>query len=173
MVIINFSNIYSQEMLSLSKTIVKDNVKMKKLYKELSIWFNSQNSFSNVTDNKEDEFSADCSIPYKNPVKYENSSNLTRIYAQQTEGRINFKIKVTVTDNQCTVVMNAIRHVPGNKSDNIDFGLITVSDMPPVSIVEEVGEKWSIDVWEDMKSQSRKKFEDFVSSIQNNYISAN
>jgi hypothetical protein len=172
-IVINFSYLHSQEILTFSKTVNIDNIKKKKLYKEFSNWLNNQGSFTNISENKEDELTANGFLSYKNPVKYENSTNLTRIYAQQTEGKLDFKLKISVKDNQYTIILTEIKHVPGNKSNNISFGTITDNVSAPANIIEEAGEKWSNDVWADIKNQIRKKFDDINSSLQNNYASVN
>jgi len=172
-ILITFSSVYSQNIFSLSKTVRIENVKKKKLYKELNNWFYNQNNFSNIIDNNDDKLIAEGFTIYKNPVKYENSSNLSRVYAQQTEGKLKFKIEISIKDNEYSINLTRIKHVPDNQWDNINFGIITTDITAPKAIIEEVGEKWSNDVWVDIKSQITKKFDDIVSTLPVNLTSLN
>lgn len=164
-IFINFSNVFCQEMFSLSITKNVDNIKKKKIYKEVITWIQSQNEFTNINEESEDKITLEGFITYINPIQYKNSANLTRVYAEQTNGKLNYNLEIIFSDKDYTVKLNRIKHAPNNQWEGINFGILTTELTAPILVIDEVGEKWSNDVWVDMKKQSSDKFDLIVKAI--------
>jgi len=155
-----------QENLSFSKTVKIEGVKSKKIYKDLSAWFNGQTRFRSLQEESNQGLIVGKGyFNYHNPVQYEGSKTFSRVYAEKTNGIIVYEIKLYILDYEYTYEFSGFKHVPNDKVDNINFGTITDNVKLPDNVLCEVEGDWCQDVWTDIRKQIKKNVEEIASTI--------
>lgn len=128
--------------------------KSSKAYKELASWFDGQTRFRNLTTaNDQNIIKGTGVISYRNPIKYQESSALSREYQNKTNGNFSYEIIIEVKDGECVFKLQNFKHEPDDKIDNFNFGFITNADKIPSNIFCEVTPEWCNNVWLDMRSR--------------------
>jgi hypothetical protein len=137
----------------------------KKICRDIQAWAESQTLFKITYNNKADTIVAEGSIPYINPVKFEGSATYARMYTEQSNGSIVFKVWIICMEDGYTVRIGNFLHKPQGKGDKIEFGILTISGTAPSNLVFDYDEKWCNLVWEDMKNQAIAKAKELISGI--------
>lgn len=155
-----------QEKLSFSETVKIEGSKSKKIYKDLSTWFNGQTRFRSLQEeSNQGLITGKGYINYRNPVQYEGSKTFSRVYAEKTNGIIVYQVKLYILDFEYTYEFSNFEHVPNDKVDNINFGTITDNEKIPDNVICEVEGDWCQNVWTDIKEQIKKNVEEIALTI--------
>ena len=146
-------SIYSQDNLTFTKSIPLT-VKSNKAYKEILLWFDGLTRFRSITTPESTtNIKGTGYITYKNPVKYPESSALSKVYQAKTNGKFIYDINIELIESQCIVSLSNFKHEPEDTIDNFNFGVITIEEKIPSRIFCEVTPEWCNNVWIDMKSR--------------------
>lgn len=146
-------SIFSQNNLTFTKTIPLTK-KANKAYKEVIVWFDGQTRFRNLTiPENEANIKGTGIITYRNPVKYPESSALSKVYQAKTNGKFIYEINIDLSESECKITLFNFKHEPEDKIDNFNFGILTTEENIPSKIFCEVTPEWCNNVWIDMKSR--------------------
>lgn len=159
---------YSQDNLTFTKSIPLT-IKANKAYKEVIIWFDGQTRFRNITvPESETNIKGTGIITYRNPIKYPESSALSKVYQAKTNGKFIYDINIDLIDNACIITLSNFKHEPDDKIDNFNFGILTLEDKIPTKIFCEVTPEWCNNVWLDMKSRIEQQVNTVFLSLPQN-----
>jgi hypothetical protein len=161
--------VYSQTALKFEKSF-PINEKQKKLYKMAQTWTEQQPNLQIKTLNDVDIIAASGFFNYENHVEYKESKTISRSYAEQTKGSVIFEIKMTIKDNELTVVVENFKHNPKNDIDKIDFGAITSADKAPDYLYLEYDEEYCNNVWNEIKLLVKEQTEVLLTGIPENLV---
>ncbi len=99
-VIVYSSILFSQDKISYNHTHNFADIKKKKLVNRTELWLSQQTNLNNVQHVENIGFKAEGYVTYANPIEYQGSETLSRVYAKQTNGKIVYKVDVLVKNNK-------------------------------------------------------------------------
>jgi len=167
--ILSSLSIYSQDNLTFTKSIPLTK-KANKAYKDVILWFDGLTRFRNITTpESETNIKGTGFITYKNPVKYPESSALTKVYQAKTNGKFIYDINIELKDDLCIITLTNFKHEPEDKIDNFNFGIITIDENIPSKIFCEVTPEWCNNVWIDMKSRIEQQVNSIFLTLPQNF----
>ena len=135
--------------------------KNRKSLKEQTINWINKNNITIVKETK-DTIWANASINFNNTVVYSESKTYNRVYRDQTNGSVVYKLKLYYENEKVKVDLFSFKHQPSNSFDNLSFGVITNSSTAPKQTQDLTSEEYSLKVWNLLK----KTVNEFVSSLE-------
>lgn len=173
LIIINTSLFFSQNNLTYNHTQNFEDIKGKKLVKSIELWLSQQTNLSNIQYIDGVGFTANGFVDYTNNIKYEDSENLSRVYAKQTNGKIVYKLNVKVDDNKVDFTISEVMHKPNSSSSNISYGFITSSNDSPAMLAEDYGKQYCDAVWKDLQNRINQHVELFFAGLNEQLLLTN
>ncbi len=162
---------YSQDVLTFNHKIAFDSNKKKKAFKEISEWASSQTYFKINYTNNNDTIKGTGTINFINQVKYEASLTYSRLYASQTNGKIEYSVLIIIENNEINLLLNNFKHVPSSKNEKIDFGLLTKCTDAPKNLLTDYDSDWCNKVWDSMKTIASNNSQTIINLIPSGLIS--
>jgi len=142
---------FAQKPLEYSFNLPFEIQKKRNFEKTTTAWLQQQNL--QITKVENDTIWATGNISFNNTVVYQASKTYNRIYREQSNGQIVFKMKLYMKDHHVEANLNQFKHRPKMKFDNLDFGVITDNPKAPQNVVAMTDEAYSADVWNLLKQK--------------------
>jgi hypothetical protein len=165
-------NLLSQDILTYSQKIPIESGKRKKILKDMIEWISTQSNLTLKQDSQEDILELYGSFPFENPVKYEASATYSRMYIQQTNGKISYHITISIKDDNMIFQIGNFKHNPSAKGEKIEFGILTKEETAPANLKLDYDADWCDKVWQCMKKQSEENFLRIMQQLPADLITA-
>lgn len=131
----------------------------KKNQEKTKEWLSSQNI--QIFEENKDSILASGTFEFLNTIVFEKSKTYSRVYREQTDGVIEFNIKVYFSESNIEVLISEFKHQPEMRFDNLNFGLITTQTNAPKQVSIMTSINYSTEVWNLLK----KSIVDFTDGI--------
>ena len=149
----------AQESLSFSVNLPIEKKNRKTIKDQTASWL--VNNKGTIVKETKDTIWAISSINFDNTIVYNESKTYNRVYRDQTNGQITYKIKIYFVNNRAKAELFSFKHQPSNSFDNVNFGILTTANVAPKQTQSLTNTDYSLKVWNLLK----KTVGDFVSSI--------
>jgi len=145
------SSLFAQKPLKYTLNLPIESSKKKNIELITKNWLLEQNA--QIIKTNKDTLWAYGQINFTNTIVYQESKTYNRVYREQSNGKIVFRIKLFKESNRIVAELSQFKHQPSMKFDNLSFGIITDQSSAPKEVTEMTNDTYSKEVWNLIKQE--------------------